>query len=167
MPTPYPFFPQAGNLYDDLFSANFVDLDNTAGIRDWDCTDWTYDGHQGNDVTIHSFGEQDLGVPIFAALDGTVVSMHDGEFDKQTAFTGAPANYVVLYHGGTHYTWYYHFRKDSITVAVNQQVKAGTALGMTGSSGYSTYRTFTSRRCSTTRFSSRTPGPAGPARAAG
>ena len=137
---PYPFFPQAGNVYDDLFSANFVDLDSTTGILDWDCTDWTYDGHQGNDVTIHSFTEQAIGVPVFAALDGTVVDVHDGEFDQETAFdTNAKANYVILYHGGTQYTWYYHFRKNSITVAVNQQVKAGTPLGMTGSSGYSTY----------------------------
>lgn len=35
-PQSYPIFPQAGNLWQDLFVNNFVDLDPTSGIRDWD-----------------------------------------------------------------------------------------------------------------------------------
>src|SRR5207244_12359845 len=51
---------------------------------------------------------------------------------------GQPANYVILFHGGTHFTWYYHLRKGSVAVAVNQTVKAGTQLGLAASSGNST-----------------------------
>jgi len=137
-PTPYPFMPMAGNVWGDRFINNYVDLDPTAGLRDWDCTDWTYNGHAGYDIDLRSFGEQDAGVPVFAALDGTVVDAHDGEADRNTAMNNQPANYVILYHGGTHYTWYYHLRKGSVAVTVNQTVKAGTQLGLAASSGNST-----------------------------
>jgi murein DD-endopeptidase MepM/ murein hydrolase activator NlpD len=84
---------------------NYVDLDPGSGIRDWDCTDITYNGHGGLDSGMPSFKRQAIGVPIFAALDGTVVEAHDGEPDMNTAMGNAPANYVILDHGGTHYTW--------------------------------------------------------------
>ncbi len=138
-PEPYPFVPQAGNLWDEIFVTNFVDLDPTTGIRDWDNTNWTYDGHRGHDISLRSFAEQDAGVPIFAALDGQVVDSHDGEFDRRTGFVnGAAANYVILWHGGTHYTYYWHMRAGSVAVGTGAQVKRGTQLGLTGSSGYST-----------------------------
>jgi hypothetical protein len=50
-PALYPFVPIAGNLWQDRFVNNFVDLDPTSpGILDWDCTDFTYDGHTGHDI---------------------------------------------------------------------------------------------------------------------
>lgn len=134
----YPFVPIAGTVWDDRFINNYVDLDATSGILDWDCTDWTYDGHTGYDIDLRSFGEMDAGVPVFAALDGTVVVAHDWEFDRNTSKGNQPANYVVLYHGDTQYTWYYHLRRGSISVVSNQVVKAGTQIGLAGSSGNST-----------------------------
>ncbi len=136
---PYPFFPQAGTLWQDLYVNNFVDLDSTAGILDWDCTQQSYGGHMGHDSDIRSFREQGIGVPVFAALDGTVVDLHDGEPDMNTSSQGQPANYVVLDHGNTHYTWYWHLKNGSVAVTMNQVVKAGTQLGLTGSSGSSTH----------------------------
>jgi hypothetical protein len=139
MGTPlYPFYPQAGTLWDDTAMVNYVDLDPTSGILDFEGTDWTYDGHTGHDSALRSFAEQEVGVPIFAVLDGIVVDAHDGEADHNTVWAGQPANYVVLWHGGTHYTYYWHMRKGSVAVAVSDPVKAGTQLGMTGSSGIST-----------------------------
>jgi hypothetical protein len=135
---PYPFVPIAGNVWDDRFINNYVDLDPTPGILDWDCTDFTYDGHTGHDIDLRSFGEMDAGVPVFAALDGTVVTVHDWEFDRNVSQANQPANYVVIYHGGTQYTWYYHLRRGSISVVSNQVVKAGTQIGLAGSSGNST-----------------------------
>lgn len=135
---PYPFVPIAGTVWDDRFINNYVDLDPTGGILDWDCTDWTYDGHTGHDIDLRSFGEMDAGVPVFAALDGTVVVAHDWEFDRNTSQGNQPANYVVIYHGGTQYSWYYHLRRGSISVVSNQVVKAGTQIGLAGSSGNST-----------------------------
>ncbi|MBX7220891.1 MAG: M23 family metallopeptidase [Blastocatellia bacterium] len=138
-PQPYRFLPQAGTLWQDLLVSNFVDLDPGSGIRDWDCTDFTYNGHRGHDISLRSFREQEIGIPVFALLDGKVVDAHDGEFDQNTSFDdNARANYVVLDHGNSQFTWYYHFKKNSVAVKVGDQVKAGTQLGLTGSSGYST-----------------------------
>jgi hypothetical protein len=136
---PYPFVPIAGTEWQDRFVNNFVDMNSAAGaILDWDCTDFTYDGQQGHGILLKSFGEQDAGVPVFAALDGMVVDAHDGEFDRNVSMQGQPANYVVLSHGNTQYTWYWHLRSNSVAVSINQLVKAGTQLGLAASSGNST-----------------------------
>jgi hypothetical protein len=136
---PYVFVPIAGTEWQDRFVNNFVDLDaSSPGILDWDCTDFTYDGHHGHDIDLRSFGEQDVGSPVFAALDGTVADAHDGEFDRNTVWQGQPANYVVLFHGGTHYTWYWHLRSNSVAVSAGQFVRAGTQIGLAASSGNST-----------------------------
>jgi hypothetical protein len=136
-PQPYTFYPQAGTLWQDLFMANFVDLDPSTGIKDWDCSGYTYDGHRGHDSGIKSFQEQVIGVPIFAALDGTVVDAHDGEFDRNTTNGTQKANYVILGHGDTHYSLYWHMKTNSVAVTKGQVVRAGTQLGLTGSSGNS------------------------------
>jgi hypothetical protein len=131
--------PIAGTEWQDRFVNNFVDLDPTSpGILDWNCTNWTYDGHAGHDIDLRSFGEQDAGVPVFAALDGTVADAHDGEYDRNTVWNNQPANYVILLHGGTHYSYYWHLRSNSVAVAVGQAVRAGTQIGQAGSSGIST-----------------------------
>ena len=101
-------------------------------------TDYTYDGHNGCDTDISGFAAQAIGVPIFAALDGTVVEAHDGEFDMNTASNNSPANYVKLSHGNGQTTIYLHMKKNSVAVGVGQQVKAGQQIGLTGSSGNST-----------------------------
>lgn len=134
----YPFFPQAGIQGQDLFLLNFADLNTTSGIRDWDCTGYTYDGHQGHDSLIRSFREQAIGVPIYAVLDGRVVDAHDGEFDMNTVWRNVPANYVVLDHGGGFYALYWHMKRGSVAVKPNQTVTTGTQIGLTGSSGFST-----------------------------
>ena len=136
--TKYAFYPQAGNFFGDLFPTNFVDLDNSAGVLDWNCTNYTYDGHQGIDTEILGFPAQEVGVPIFAVLDGTVLEAHDGEPDMNTAFTNAPPNYVKLAHTDGLTTTYFHMKKNSVAVSVGQVVKAGQQIGLTGSSGSST-----------------------------
>ncbi len=139
----YPFFPQAGIHGKDLFITNFTDLDANTGdtaIRDWDCSDYTYDGHQGHDSLIRSFREQAIGVPVFAALDGVVVDTHDGEPDMNTVW--APqnqANYVIIDHGGGYLVWYFHLKRGSVAVSRGQAVTAGTQIGLTGSSGFSNW----------------------------
>ena len=138
-PVAFPFFPQAGILGRDLFLNNFTDQDPASGlVRDWDCSEYTYDGHQGHDSLIRSFREQAIGVPIFAVLPGTVVDTHDGEPDMNTVWDpDNRANYVVLDHGGGLTTLYLHMRSGSVAVAPGEAVTAGTQLGLTGSSGFS------------------------------
>lgn len=139
-PQRYRFLPHAGNLWKDLPAPNYLDLDPTAGLLDWDCSQYTYDGHTGMDTPIVSFKAQNIGVPVFAALDGVVVDAHDGEPDTNTSGAGNPrANYVVLDHGGMQYSYYYHFKRNSIAVSIGETVAAGRQIGLTGSSGYSTW----------------------------
>jgi hypothetical protein len=139
-PARYAFYPMSGILGKDVFLFSAVDLDGTTGIRDFDCSQYTYDGHRGIDVRLHSFRQQDIGMPVFAALDGVVVLAHDGEPDRRLDGGGSSGgNLVVVRHGGTHYTHYYHLRNGSVAVAPGQTVSAGTQLGLAASSGTSTW----------------------------
>ncbi|HEU5491402.1 MAG TPA: hypothetical protein VFU84_11465, partial [Gaiellaceae bacterium] len=93
----FTFYPQAGILWRDLYPHNFVDLDPGPGVRDYACGTQTYDGHTGTDSDVRSFREMDIGVPVFAALDGRVISVQDGEFDRNHGPTTARFdNHVVL-----------------------------------------------------------------------
>jgi hypothetical protein len=140
-PAQYTFFPMAGVQGQDAFLYNAVDQDPAAGVfRDFDCTGYSYDGHKGTDMRVLSFRQQDIGVPVFAALDGTVVMVHDGDADRNTDSPGYfGGNFVVLHHGGTHYTHYDHLRNGSVAVSVGQSVSAGTQLGLVASSGTSSW----------------------------
>lgn len=137
LPEKFTFYPMGGRLYRDIYTVNFVDLDPTAAILDWDCTDFSYNGHDATDVDLRTFGEQAIGVPVFAALNGTVIATHDGEDDMHTACSGE-ANYVIIDHGAGRVCYYWHLRKNSVQVAPAQQVRAGQQLGLVASSGCST-----------------------------
>lgn len=136
-----PYFPQAGMLGRDLFVTNYTDLDPVVNrVRDWDCSDYTYDGHQGHDSVIRTFREQAIGVPVFAALGGTVIETHDGEPDMNVVWVdGLQANYVMIDHGDGFTGLYLHFRQGTVAVVPGQVVTAGTQLGLTGSSGFSNW----------------------------
>src|SRR5262245_40058831 len=82
-PEALPFYPQAGVTGKDLYISNHVDLDAGPGVRDFACGTQTYDGHTGQDSIIRSFREMDIGVPVFAALDGDVISTQDGFYDRE------------------------------------------------------------------------------------
>jgi hypothetical protein len=133
----FTFFPQAGSLWQDLVVTNFVDLDPTAGINAFDCTPRAYDGHNGHDSVIVGFTEQALGVPVFAALDGTVVDRQDGNPDMNTVPSGQGDNRVFLDHGNGLRTRYHHMKNGSVAVALNDVVTAGQQIGLTASSGNS------------------------------
>ena len=135
----FTFYPQAGILWRDLYPNNFVDLDPGPGLRDYACGTQTYDGHTGTDSDIRSFREMDIGVPVFAALDGDVISVQDGEFDRNHGSTRTRFdNHVVLLHGAGRYTIYGHLRKG-IKLGRGDRVVAGQQLGWTASSGNSTW----------------------------
>ncbi len=134
------FYPQAGILWQDLYANNFVDLDPGPGLRDYACGTQTYDGHTGTDSDVLGFREMDIGVPVFAALDGRVISIQDGNFDRNYGPNPASRfdNHVVLEHGPGRFTIYGHLRKG-IRLVRRQQVRAGQQLGWTASSGNSTW----------------------------
>jgi hypothetical protein len=136
-----PFFPQAGIIGQDLFLANYLDLDPGPGVRDWACGDQSYDGHTGQDSIVRSFREVKIGVPVFAALDGRVLSVQFGDGtdfhwgQSVTAFD----NHIVLDHGGGLQTVYGHLARRSITLKKGQWVPAGTQIARTASSGNSSW----------------------------
>ncbi len=141
---PYTFYPHAGTPGLDLFISNYVDLsggastfDTTLPGVDYECTGYSYQGHGGHDSGIEGFREQAIGVPVFAALDGTVLQVRDGEPDEQTTNASRPSNLVFLSHQDGYFTGYFHLKRGSVAVALGQVVKAGTQLGLTGSSGNS------------------------------
>jgi murein DD-endopeptidase MepM/ murein hydrolase activator NlpD len=137
----YNFYPMSGNLDRDLVVSNFVDLRPGYSIGAWNCTKHTYDGHRGHDVGIRTFGEQLIGIPILAAMDGVVRAARDGLPDMNT---GPPmpsptfeGNYVFIDHEFGEQSRYYHMKKGSVAVSSGQTVKAGQQIGMVGSSGNS------------------------------
>jgi murein DD-endopeptidase MepM/ murein hydrolase activator NlpD len=133
------FYPQAGILWQDLYPDNFVDLDPGPGVRDYMCGSQTYDGHTGTDSDIRSFREMDIGVPVFAALDGRVISVEDGEYDRRFGPTVTQFdNHVVVEHGTGRFTIYGHLRKG-IELRRNDRVVAGQQVGWTASSGNSSW----------------------------
>ncbi|MCA9278025.1 MAG: M23 family metallopeptidase [Phycisphaeraceae bacterium] len=138
VPALYRFFPQAGEIYGDLSITNYVDLDASGGILDYECGAISYNGHAGHDVIIRSWSEQDIGVPIFAVAPGTVLFANDGEFDKNTTCNGN-GNYVIIDHGDGREGWYFHMQNGSVAVSPGQMVVEGQQIGNTASSGCSTY----------------------------
>ncbi len=137
---PLTFYPQAGILWQDIYVANHVDLDPGPGVLDYVCGSQTYDTHTGQDSIIRSFREMDIGVPVFAALDGTVISTQDGFYDREYGDTISQFdNNVVIDHGGGRFTVYGHLRKGAIFVHRLSKVVAGQQIGWTASSGHSTW----------------------------
>ncbi len=136
-PVLYPIFPQGGTVHKDLTFGNYVDLDPTANtVTNYLCTHYGNDGHQGCDSGSPTWQEMAIGMPIFAALDGTVVDAHDGDFDMNTSCQSG-GNYVIIDHGNGRTAWYFHMKSGSVAVHVNDVVRAGQQLGLVGSSGCS------------------------------
>ncbi len=132
-------WPLEGAPFTELYISNYVDVDPTGGILDYTGNDASYDGHTAWDIGAGNFHEMDLGVKLYAAADGTVSHVHDGEFDRYTSW-GSPsptANYVKIDHGDGWQTIYWHLRRDSLQVEVGQEVEAGDFIGHMGSSGKS------------------------------
>lgn len=135
-PSPMAVMPVAGLVNIDHAIPYFVDLDPGPGIRDFNCTRLTYDGHTGHDPYIRSFTEQRIGVPVFAVRDGVVLDMRNDEPDENTtADPNTRANFIYLRHGADERSLYVHLRRNSIPVRIGDFVPAGTQIGLVGSSG--------------------------------
>jgi hypothetical protein len=139
-PKALDLYPVAGMFGRDLYIPYFVDVEPLGGVkRDFNCSDFTFDGHDGDDPYIRSFREQDIGVPIFAPREARVGPIHDGEDDHNTvADNTKKPNSVTLYLTDGTDMIFNHLRKGSITVTEGQRIAAGTQIGLVGSSGSST-----------------------------
>ena len=131
-------YPVAGASGTDFTVPYFVDLQEGAGIRDYNCGGQTFEGHTGHDPYIRSFSEQRIGVPVFAVLDGTVIELREDQPDENTDNnSAAPANFVTIRHANGVDSQYVHLRRDSVPFNVGDFVTAGTQIGLVGSSGAS------------------------------
>lgn len=138
-PAPLLVYPIGGTIGGDVAIPYFVDLDGRDVRLDWNCSDLTFNGHSGHDAYIRGFDEQEIGVPVFAARDGVVVELRDGEPDQNTSNTHSlKANYLTLDHGDGLTTQYVHLRRGSMPFQVGDRVVAGAQIGLVGSSGPST-----------------------------
>jgi len=131
-------WPEADTPFQDHVFTNYLDLDPTSAIRDWNGGTASYDGHNGWDFGAPNFAAMDAGRPILAVADGTVTAVVEGNTDRSTSQTGLPANLVTIDHGDGWTTSYIHLRRDSVQVKVGDVVQQGDRLALEGSSGNST-----------------------------
>ena len=111
---------------------------STGWYSDWGCGTRTYNQHDGNDYGIGGFAAMDAGRYVKSAASGTVIAVHDGEWDRCTTGNCGTANYIQIRHSDGKVTWYWHLKRWSIRVRVGQWVSCGTDIAQVGSSGYST-----------------------------
>lgn len=132
--------PLGGQPFKDWTIVNYVDTNPGPGVSDYLGGIYSYNGHDAIDFTLRNFAAMNRDVPVFAAAAGTVVSVHDGEYDQCSwaAPCGNNPNYITIDHGGGITTQYLHLAKGSVDVAVGQTVTAGQTIGLVGSSGLST-----------------------------
>lgn len=135
-----------------------LDHDPAAGESVLDCDSYQgepfpncYDGHSGTDfILFGGFDRMDNGsAVVFAAADGEVVEVHDGEFDRcrlnlqtqrvecENGGPVTPANRIAIAHADGRRTEYLHLKKGSITVTVGDRVVCGDPMALVGSSGNS------------------------------
>lgn len=137
-------FPFRGAENKEWVVNNYVDLDTSkGGMRDFrgnkNADAKTYDGHNGIDIDLPTFRQQDAGWNVFASAAGTVVSVKGDLFDRN--YVGAKGcgdwNHVAVDHGNGWVSYYGHLRKNSVKVKVGDVIAQGKVLGLVGSSGCS------------------------------
>lgn len=83
-----------------------------------------------------TFGEEYL-----APADGVVVSMQNNVEDNEPVGTFNEeqplGNYVILNHGNEEFSYFVHFKHQSIVVKQGDKIKQGDLLGLVGNSGNS------------------------------
>jgi hypothetical protein len=134
------FWPQGGVLGQDLYYANSVDLDPAAGATlDPFCGRRTYDTHSGVDVTMRSFREVKIGVPVFSVGEGTITEVQDGMYDFRFGPTVSTFdNHLVVAAPDGRFFVYGHLRRG-LRWKRGETVHAGQQLGWAASSGNSAW----------------------------
>jgi murein DD-endopeptidase MepM/ murein hydrolase activator NlpD len=130
-------WPVSRRLGDGLLLLNYVDDDLTSGARDYESAPHTYDGHAGTDISLFHFRAMDRGTAVLAGRGGRVLSIIDGNYDRNTSMNGTQANQVTIEDELGVRAMYGHLRNGSITVKAGETVAAGDVIGLIGSSGSS------------------------------
>lgn len=132
--------PVEGIYGRDFVIVNYVDWGLGDTIRDHECLDKTYNGHQGTDFVLRSFRQMDEGVNVLAVDTGVVIFVQDGIYDREKSSVIAKGlgNYIGITHKGKLQTYYGHLKENSIVVKVGETVYPGQVIGQVASSGNST-----------------------------
>jgi hypothetical protein len=97
-----------------------------------------YNHIMDNNTDYYCFGKT-----VFAAADGLVEEIHDGEPDNRSfdakrlklepkAYGG---NYIIIRHGNKEYSWYSHLKQGSILLKSGEKIKKGQPIAHVGASG--------------------------------
>lgn len=166
------FFANAGGCFERILFAlpmentdasligDVVGFDNDPlpGASALDCVShdgqpfpFCYDDHTGTDFLLRGgFTTMDNGsADVFAAADGEVVFVHDGEYDRcalnlqaqmvqcENGGPVTPPNEITVRHDDGISTRYLHLKKNSLLVAEGDRVTCGQPMALVGSSGNS------------------------------
>jgi len=141
-PPPEKFvLPIGGRPQVDWAVTAYTDLDPApVTYRDYRGRQYTIDGNDSLHFGLPDFAAMDRGVDVYAAAGGTVLEVHDGEYDRHVGFydappAGTPDNYVLIDHGGGWQTRYGRLRNGSVAVSAGQVVTAGQKIAQVGGSG--------------------------------
>ena len=135
-------FPVACEPGRNCFIQHHVDIDASAGVRDFACGTASYEGHDAVDIRLLSATAARQGVRVIAAADGRVLRIRDGMADAFSREIGRRAvsdrecgNAVIIAHAGGLETQYCHLLRGSVRVQPGQSVTRRQALGQIGYSG--------------------------------
>ncbi len=149
--TPLPTAsPEAAYLYlrplpgvpnQDWFIGNYVDVDRQPdSFADYRGGFMSYDQHTGLDFILADVDQADAGVPVLAVREGTVLTIRDGQNDREFSQDGGQlSNFIKIEHADGSTAEYKHLKKNSILVAPGEVVKAGQPIAQVGSSGLSSH----------------------------
>lgn len=138
----WPLRKANGLTFNGYYSTtNFVDLNSSSGLLDYNCGNRTYNGHKGTDIITWPFPwymyDNDF-VEVITAEAGIIISKTDGRADNHCSFIG-DWNAIYVEHSDGSIAWYGHMKRNSLTTKkIGDSVSKGEYLGVVASSGYST-----------------------------
>ena len=113
-------WPIEGQDAQDWVMVNYVDLDPSSGILDYQNGQKTYNGHNGLDIAIPYFREMDG--PDFAyvraAAAGQIIEIIDEHADRHYSYVDHNNNLITIEHANGYQTKYYHNKQNSSMVSV-------------------------------------------------
>src|SRR5688572_7552489 len=139
-----PFLERGNKTNYQRYGYDFVVVDDRGLMHPAQSSagDEWYPGKSDTNEDYYGFG-----VPIYAAGNGRVAALHDGEPDNRsfnpaelaTRETAGGGNYVIIDHLNGEYSWFGHLKQRSVRVKIGQQVKQGEIIGQMGASGDSLF----------------------------
>lgn len=139
-----PFLQLGIKTNSHRYSYDFVVV-NDQGLMhpaDPSAGDEWYPGKSDTNEVYYGFG-----VLVYAAGNGRVAAIHDGEPDNRsfnqaelaTGETARGGNYVIIDHLNGEYSWFTHLKQGSVRVEIGQEVKQGEIIAQMGASGDSLF----------------------------